>query len=189
MLSYNQIKPKTIIVYQGEPYLVLESDIAKRTKQKPVNQTKLKNLKSGSVIAESFHQKDVVEEADIEKRELKFAYQKRDEVWFTHPDDPSNRIQLNADDVEHELQYIKEGDIISALYFEDEIIGIEIPIKVQLKVTMAPPNIKGNTAQGGTKRVTLETGLMVDTPLFIETGDIIEVNTDTGAYATRVEKA
>lgn len=189
MLSYNQIKPKTIIVYQGDPYLVLESDIAKRTKQKPVNQTKLKNLKTGSVIAESFHQKDMVEEADVEKRELRFEYQKRDEVWFTKPTNPSVRIELNAGDLTHELLYIKEGDIITALYFDEEIIGIEIPIKVKLKVTMAPPNIKGNTAQGGTKRVTLETGLSVDTPLFIETGDIIEINTETGSYATRVEKA
>lgn len=188
MLSYNEIKRGRIIVYNGEPYKVLESEVAKRTKQKPVNQTKLKSLISGNVVNESFHQNDSVEEALLEKRELRFEYQKRDEVWFVDPENPKERINLSLEDVEHELQFIRPGDTVMALYFEDNLIGIDIPVKVVLEVTEAPPNIKGNTASGGNKKVVLETGLVVDAPLFIETGDSIEVNTETSSYSTRVSK-
>lgn len=188
MLSYNEIKPGKLILFEGEPYQVMESHVFRKQQRKPVNQTKMKHLKTGKVVEYSFHQSEKVEEVEVNKRELKYLYQKRDEVWFCAPDDPSDRIMLSEDVVSHALQFIRPEETVMAVEFDDEIFSIEIPVKVHLKVRQAPPNIKGNTSSGGSKKVTLETGYIVDTPLFIETGDIIEVNTETGEYVTRVEK-
>jgi elongation factor P len=193
MLAYNEIKPKNIIVYNGEPHQVLESDIAKRTKQKPVNQTKLKNLATGSIVQVAFRQSDKVEEADITKQEIEFAYHKPgkdiDEYWFIEPGNPKNRFQLEPRLLDNIMDFIAEGEVVEALLYEAQIIQIEAPIKVFRTVKSAPPNIKGNTSAGGNKVVVLDTGYQLTTPLFIETGDTIEVNTQTGEYVTRIKKA
>lgn len=193
MLAYNEIKPKTVIVYENDPCLVLESDIAKRTKQKPVNQTKLKNLITGSTIAVAFRQSDKVEQADLERKEIEFSYHKPgkdgDEYWFIEPGNPKNRFQLDSELVADTLKFINSGETAEALLYDDEIIQIEPPIKVFRKVKSAPPNIKGNTSAGGNKVVVLDTGYNLTTPLFIEAGDTVEVNTQSGEYVTRTEKA
>jgi elongation factor P len=188
MLTYNEIKPRKFIELEGEPYEVLSSHVFRKQQRKPVNQTKLRNLLTDKVTEYSFHQSEKVEEADLETKEAKFLYQKRDELWFSDPSDPSDRYQLAADVVGDAISYIRPNDTVSTLVYRDEIIGLKVPIKVHLKVTQAPPNIKGNTSSGGTKPVTLETGATVNTPLFIEVGDTVEVNTETGEYVTRVEK-
>lgn len=189
MLSYNEIKPKKFIVMDGQPYEVLDSNVFRKQQRKPVNQTKLRNLITGKVQEHSFHQSESVHEAEIEKREAAFHFNKGDEWWFYNPEDKGDRFSLPSDLIEGKEEYLKEGTVVTLLYFNDEPIGLELPIKMQFKVKMAPPNVKGNTAQGGTKVVTLETGARVATPLFIETDDIIEINTETGDYVTRVEKA
>ena len=189
MLAYNEIKPKKVIVYNDQPHEVLTSDIAKRTKQKPVNQTKLRNLITGATVNIAFRQSDKVEEAELEKTELKFAYQKRDELWFVNPDNPSDRYNLDHELVGNTLNYIKENEMVEAQWFDGEIIKINPPIKVHRTVKLAPPNIRGNTSAGGTKSVTLDTDHPITTPLFIETGDVIEINTETDEYVTRVSKA
>lgn len=188
MLSYTEIAPKKVLVLDGEPYEVLStSGVVKKQRQKPHNSAKLKNLKSGSVIERTFSQADKVEEADLETRELKYIYSRKGESWFCPPDTPGNRFALPIELVADKLPYLREGDVTTALVFDDEILGIRIPIKVDLKVVEAPPNVRGNTAQGGTKQVTLETGLTVAAPLFVEVGDVIRVNTETGAYAERAK--
>lgn len=192
MLAYNEVKPKVVIVYEDQPYMVLTSDIAKRTKQKPVNQTKLKNLITGSTISVAFRQSDKVEQANLEKRDIEFAYYKPsrsgDEYWFITPGNPSDRFQLNAEIVENLLDFIMPGEIAEALLYNDQIIAVEAPIKVNRLVQSAPPNIKGNTSSGGNKVVVLDTGYNLTTPLFIESGDVVEINTQTGDYVTRIEK-
>ena len=87
-----------------------------------------------------------------------------------------------------QIKFVKEQSDVTALVWNDEIIGIQTPIKVELKVTEAPPAVKGNTAQGGSKQVVLETGAVINTPLFINEGDIVRVNTETGEYVERVSK-
>lgn len=187
MLSYTDIVPKKIIVLDGEPYdVVSTSGIVKKQRQKPHNTAKMRNLKTGAVVEKTFTQADKIEEADIEIRELKFIYANRADVVFAEPDNPGKRSTLSEDIVGEKLQFIKENDIVETQVFDDEIIGISIPIKVDLKVAEAPPNVKGNTAQGGTKPVTLETGFKVVVPMFINEGDTIRVNTETGEYTERV---
>ena len=160
-----------------------------RKNLQPSNQTKLKNLISGATIEKAFHQSDKVEEAEKSDREIKYLCNNRGEWWFCAADNPKDRFNLDEETLGDSRQFLKENTEVSALTFNDEIIGIELPAKINLKVVEAPPTIKGNTSSGGSKPVVVETGATVDTPLFIEAGDIIRVNTETGAYAERVEKA
>ena len=188
MINYNDIKPGKIIELEGEPFEVLDSNFAKKNRQKPVNQVKLKNLISGSVVEKAFRQTDKIHEAEVTKEEIKYLYTNRGESMFCKPDNPRERFTLNEVLLKDKQEYLKENDIVEALVHNETIIGILLPIKMDFVVTEAPPNFKGNTVSGGDKVVVLETGLKVTTPMFIENGDIIRVNTENGTYAERVSK-
>ncbi len=188
ILSYNEITLKKIIEYNNEPFEVLASHVFRKQQRKPVNQTKLKGLKSGKMLEISFHQSETVPEADIEKKEFVYVFKNRGEVWFHEEGNPKDRFSLPEEQVHNELQFIKEKTVVTALLWNEEIIGIKVPVKVELVVVEAPPAVKGNTAQGGSKQVVLETGATISTPLFINEGDIVRVNTNTGEYVERVEK-
>jgi len=186
MLNYNEIKRGKIIIYKGEPYKVLSNFFIKKNRNKATNSVDLKSLISGKNINNVFRSSDRVEEADIEKTSLKFLYQKRNEVWFSKENNPKERFFIEFDNVGDKIKFLKPNDIVTGIYFNDNIIGIDVPIKVSLEVKEAPPAVKGNTASGATKRVILENGLEIFTPLFIKTGDIVVVNTETGEYTERV---
>jgi elongation factor P len=189
MIDYINIKPKKVIILDGDPHVVLSSHVKKKNRQKPSNQTRLKNLISGATIDKAFHQSDKVEEADIGEKEIKYLYNNKGVWWFCAPDNPKDRFILDEETIGESRKFMKENTTIRAQTFNDEIIGISLPAKINLRVIEAPPSIKGNTSAGGSKPVVVETGATVDTPLFIEEGDIIRVNTETGGYAERVEKA
>ena len=129
-----------------------------------------------------------MEEADIEYKDIVYIFKKQEEVWFHELGDKSKRFSINESIAGNKKKFLKEGMEIQAMIFKKEIIDIKIPIKVDLKVEIAPHAIKGNTAQGATKTVTLETGAEITTPLFINEGDIIRVNTEKDEYTERVEK-
>ncbi len=188
MLDYNEIKPKRFIIWNGEPCEVLDSHIFRKQQRKPVNQVKLKNLISGKVVETSFHQSEKVEEADLDKKIIIFIYSRGNEYWFHTAGDKSDRFSLSSDILGSQANFLKNGMEIDALIFNEKIIGVKFPIKMELEVTEAPPSVKGNTAQGGDKRVVVETGASVTAPLFINEGDIIRVNTETAEYVERVEK-
>jgi len=188
MLEYNQITSGKYIVLDGEPYEVLSAQTSKKSRQKASNQTKLKNLITGSVTERSFHQSDKVEEAELGDQTITYLYHNRGEHWFCEEGNPKNRFMLDDEHIGDKGMYLKENTSVKALLFNEEIIGITIPIKIDLKVVEAPPNIKGDTAQGGSKQVKLETGVTISTPLFINEGDTVRVNTETNSYVERVEK-
>jgi elongation factor P len=190
MLDYNEIRERKVIIHEGEPYEVISSHVFRKQQRKPVNATKLKNLISGRVVEYSFHVSEKAEEADISKRAAKYIFQKKDEFWFNEPANPKNRFFLKADIIGDQIKWIKENSEVNLRVFtdksgEEKIIGVDLPIKVSLEVTDAPPNIKGDTATGGNKVVTLETGATVNAPMFINVGDKIVINTDTGEYVER----
>ena len=189
MLSYNEITTGKIIVYNGEPYKVLSHKVFRMQANKPQNVTKLKGLKSAKVVEHSFHQSDKVEEADLEKKLIVYIYENRGSYMFHEVGDPSKRFPLSEDTIGAGVAFLKQKESYQALLFKDEIIGIEIPVKMQLLVTEAEPAVKGNTATGATKTVVVETGATINTPLFINQGDTIEVNTETGEYTNRIQKA
>lgn len=194
MLEYNQITQRKYIAIDNEPYEVVSSHIFRKQQRKPVNQTKLKNLISGRVIERSFHQSEKAEEAEVGIENLIYLYSnsKKGEIWFAKPNDRKNRFALPEEIAPTEMKFIKENQEVEALVFtqngEDKIVGIRTPIKVELKVKETPPGVRGNTAQGGTKQAILETGVSVSVPLFINEGDTICINTETGEYVERVSK-
>lgn len=189
ILSYNEITPKTVILHNDEPHLVLSSHVFRKQQRKPVNITKLKSLISGRVVETTFHQNESAAEADLEKRTITFIYENKGEYWFHTVDNPGDRFSLPAAVVGEQGRFLKAKSDVEALVFNDEIIGVTVPIKMELTVTEAMPAVKGNTAQGAQKEVTLETGATLMVPMFIGEGDVISVNTETGSYSERVEKA
>ena len=188
MLTYNDLRAGTIFILDNEPYEVLEFEFLRMQQRKPVAKTKVKNLVNGKVLEKTFHYGDTFEEAAIEKQAVKFLYHHRGEYWFSAPDDPKNRFTLKEEIIGAPAQFLKANTEAAAIRFNNAIIGMDVPIKIDLAVKDAPPSIRGNTAQGGTKSVTLETGATINAPLFVNAGDVIRVNTQTGEYVERVEK-
>lgn len=186
MLEYNEITEKKYIVYENEPYEILSSHVFRKQQRKPVNAVKMRNLITGSIKENSFHVSEKVEEAEIQTQEIKYLYTNKDEFWFCDATDPSKRFKLSERILGAGIRFIKANTIIPSLIFDDQIIGIKMPIKVELKVKEANPAVRGDTVKGGNKLVTLETGATVNVPMFIEQGDVIRVNTETGEYADRV---
>ena len=168
-----------------EPWEVLTSHVFRKQQRKPVNATKLRNLITGKVTEQSFHVSEKVEEAEIDSREAKYLYNNRNEYWFCDPKNPSNRFSLQEDTIGSQGKFLKTNSLIDVLYFNEKVIGLKIPIKVDLKVIEAHPAVKGNTAQGASKIVKVETGAEVAVPMFIKEGEIIRINTETGEYAER----
>lgn len=191
LLDYGEIRERKIIIYNDEPCEVMEAHVARTQQRKPQNQTKLKSLINGRTYNATFQGSDTAPEAEIEKREVKFLYTNRGEFWFCDPNNPKDRFQLPevilGDSV---IKFLKPNEIVTALVWdndgEDQIISIKLPIKIDFLIKEAPPAIKGNTASGGNKPVTLENGSVVNVPLFIEAGETIRVNTETGEYVERV---
>lgn len=188
MLNYNEIVAKKFIVLDGEPYEVTYSHVSRKQANKPNNQTKLKNLISGRTVERSFHMSEKAEEADIESRDIKYLYSGKGESWFCDPKNPADRFAIKTEILEGKEGLLKTNTIVSAMVFEEKVIGVRLPIKVELLVKEAPPAVRGNTAQGGSKQVVVETGATVTTPLFINEGDVIRINTETGEYVERVKK-
>lgn len=185
ILEYNEITPRKYIAYEGEPYEVLTSHVFRKQQRKPVNATKLKNLITGSVKEISFAQSEKVEEAEIDSREVKYLYNNREEYWFSEANDPSKRFSMKEDLVGPQGKFLKANTLVDLLTFEGRHVGFKLPIKVELKVVEAPPAVKGDTAKGGSKQVKLETGAVINAPLFINEGEIIRINTETGEYVER----
>ncbi len=188
MLEYNEVVERKFIVLDGQPYEVLTSHVFRKQQRKPVNATKLKNLFSGKVTEYSFHVSEKIEEAEIERREVKYLYNNRNEFWFCEPSDPAKRFKMEEDKMGPQSRFLKPNCVLDMLSFNEKIIGLKYPITVDLKVTDAPPGIKGDTATGGTKVITLETGATINAPLFVHEGDIVRLNTETGEYRERVTK-
>jgi elongation factor P len=190
MLDYNEIRERKIIIFEGEPYEVISSHVFRKQQRKPVNATKLKNLMTGRVVEYSFHVSEKAEEADISKKPAKYIFQKKNEYCFTDPTNPKDRFFLSEEILGDIMKWVKENSEVSIKIFtdkegEEKIVGVEVPNKVSLQVTEAPPNIKGDTATGGNKVVTLETGANINAPMFINVGDKVIVNTETGQYVER----
>ena len=186
MLEYSEITERKYIVFEGEPYEVIGSHVFRKQQRKPVNATKLRSLLTGRIVEHSFHVSDKVQEADIDKKEVRYLYTNKGEYWFSEANDPSKRFKLPKEIIGPAARFLKPNILIDAMLFNELVIGLKVPIKMDLKVTEAHPATKGNTAQGATKTVRLETGVEIQVPMFIKEGDIVRVNTETGVYADRI---
>lgn len=186
MINYSELKKGTKILLKGQPYEIIEYAPLFKGRGHSVLQAKIKNLLTGAVISETFHPSDSFEEPEISKIALKYLYSHRDNYVFSEKDNPSKRFELKEEQIGKSSQFLKQNQIVEGIIFENKLVNISLPIKISLKVIEAPPAIKGQSAQAGTKSATLETGAKINVPIFIEKGDAIEINTETGEYARRV---
>jgi elongation factor P len=192
MLEYSEIRVGKIIIYEDEPCDVLDNHVARTQMRKPQNQVKLKSLTSGRTWNATFHAADKVDEADIIKKDVKFLYSSKDEFWFCDPEDPKNRFKIDQKIIGDASKYLKTNENTTALIWDDDgdekILKISVPIKMEFTIKECPPSIKGSTANGGGKLATLENGIKIQVPFFVEEGDRVIVNTSSGEYVERVQK-
>lgn len=186
MLSYFDLRKDVKFILEGQPYEVLEFQQKYKAQDMAVARTKIRNLITGKVLEKTFRQSDTFEEAELEKIEVKFLYSRRERFGFCQAENPARRFELTKEQIGEGGKFLKPNQILTGLKFQEKIINVLLPIKVHLKVIEAPPGVKGERAQPGTKPVTLETGAKINVPLFVEAGDIIEVNTETGQYVRRL---
>src|SRR3989344_6115065 len=189
MLSYNELKIGTVFKFEGIPYEVLEYEFLRMQQRKPVAKTRIKNLLTNQVIERNFHQNEALTEIEVNKKPITYLYNHRDEWWFSEKDNPKNRFKLDESKIGPGAKFLQANTEVTALVLDEQILSVKTPIKMDLKVKEAPPGERGNTAQGGTKMAVLETGAQVAVPLFVNTGDVIRINTDTGLYVERMEKS
>lgn len=188
MLNYNEIKPGVAVLVEGEPYVCMWNNIMQKQQRRPVNQTKLRHLIKGNQIEYSFQQSDKLNEAEIEKKPAVFVFHdERKGDWVFHEaGNKSARFTLTDEMVGDGGKFLKPNTEVETNAFDDKIFSVKLPIKIDLKVVEAPPDVRGNTAQGGSKIVTLETGTTLNVPMFIKEGDVLRINTETGEYVERV---
>ena len=189
MFNYNKLKPGTVFILDGEPYEVLEFSFLRMQQRKPVAQTKIRNIITGKILSRNFQHTENFQEAEIDYKKVKFLYSHRDKFIFCDIQNPSDRFELPAEIIGDKAKFLKPNSEVEIVSFQGKIVNVRLPIKMDFKVIEAPPAIRGNTAQGGTKVITIETGVQVTVPLFINENDIIRINTQTGEYVERVEKS
>jgi elongation factor P len=185
MISTNDIKPGMALNLPEGLFQVVDYQHVKPGKGKAFVRMKLKNLTSGAVIDRTFRADEKVPRATIDRRDFQYLY--RDDMGFHFMDGETyEQIALSAEAVGEEASYLADGATVRLSMFEGSPIGIDLPAAVELEVTHAEPGIKGDRVSGATKPVTLSTGLVVQAPLFVDTGDVVKVDTRTGDYLTRV---
>jgi len=184
MGSLTDIRTGAIVKVNGEPYLIVWSQFNRKQQRKPVMRTKLKNLVNGSALDKTFLAGESFEFADIENRRCQYLYKDSEAASFMD-NETYDQFTLPIDQIEGSLPYLKDDTEVFVTFYEGKPISVQPPIKTELKVIETPPGVKGDTATGGTKPATLETGATVNVPLFINEGDVILVNTETGEYVGR----
>ena len=183
-ITFREIKSGSIILLDDEPYKVLDRSFRAKQQNKAMATMNVKNLITGKVLEKNYPSSATVEEIELEESRAQFLYRENDEYYFmdqeTYDQFPLSELQLGDS-----VNYLKEEIIIKIKKFNDKPIDIILPAEVELKVVEAPPGIKGNTAQGGSKIVTLETGIKVSVPLFVNEEDIVIIKTKTGKFDKR----
>jgi elongation factor P len=173
------------IEIDGEPFSIVYFQHVKPGKGGAFVRTKIKNLKSGRVLDRRFRAGEKVQEADIEDRKMQFLYHDGDQLVFMDSE-TYDQIPFSAEQVGDAAKFLRENLDVDVLFWRDQPINIELPSFVEVLVTECDPGLKGDTASGGTKPATLETGAVVQVPLFLKKGERIRVDTRSGEYVERV---
>ncbi|WP_027417584.1 elongation factor P [Aneurinibacillus terranovensis] len=184
MISVNDLRPGVTIETDGDIYSVIEFQHVKPGKGAAFVRTKLRNLRSGAIKETTFRAGEKVSKALIETKEMQYLYASGDEHVFMDTS-TYDQITLPTSRIEHELKFLLENMNVSIVTFEGEILGVQVPNNVTLEVVETEPGIKGDTASGGTKPATLQTGLVVQVPFFINVGDKLIIDTRNEAYVSR----
>lgn len=174
------------IIYNGVVHQVVDAKHVKPGKGHAFVRTKLKNLINGAMFEYNFKDRDDIEQAIVEKRSLQYSYQDKNLFYFMDPA-TFEQVPVNKEIIEPMLDYLKEQGAVTFTFYNDQVVEAILPDFIALKVVEALPGLKGDTVQGGTKPVTLETGKVVQVPLFINEGDLLKIDTRTGKYVERTK--
>jgi len=185
MIPVTALRKGTVIELDGEIYRVLEYQHHKPGRGNAFIRTKLRNLRTGTIIDRTFLSGDEVQDVRLDHRTVQYLYRDGDFYYFMDME-TFEQPALPAEALGDAIKYLKEGMTLELSFYENEPIEIELPVTVDLKVVETEPGVRGDTAQGGTKPARLETGLVIQVPLFINKGDTVRVDTRTGEYVTRV---
>jgi elongation factor P len=183
-MDLNDVKLGAIVLMNNQPFKVIWSNRMRTAQRKPVMQAKLENVITGKVMEYSFKFGEKVEEADVARERANFLYTDGDGAHFMN-NETFETIDIGKDVIASQLEFLKEGLEVQILRFNDKPVSIELPIKIDLKVVDAPPNVVGNSGGNVTKPVTMETGLVVQAPMFIKEGDLLRIDTRSGEYVER----
>ncbi len=184
MLNFNQIKTGKVIKLNAEPYIIIKTDHHKMGRGGAVLKVKCRNLINGSIQERTYQGAEKADEAETETKKANFMYKDKDEAYFM---DNANYEQFNLpiEEIGEASLFLKDGTDVDVLYFESKPVSISLPVKMDFKVVSAPPGVKGNSAGNVNKQVEIETGAKINVPMFIDEGDIIRINTETGEYVER----
>jgi len=185
MISTGELRKGVAIELDGDLWQILDYHHIKMGRGSAQVRITLRNIKRGQTIERSFQAGTKWPRASMERRPVQFLYRDGDDFNFMDTD-TYDQFMLRADQLGETVQYLKDGMTLDRTTYQGETIGVEIPVTVDLRVTQTEPGFAGDTAQGARKAATLETGLIVQVPLFVTEGDVVRVDTRTGEYQTRV---
>ncbi len=184
MISTSEFKTGITIELEGEIYSILEFQHVKPGKGAAFVRTKLKNLRSGAIVDKTFRAGEKMPRAHLERKEMEYLY-RDDDSYYLMDAETYEQIAVSAEQIGESIKYLKENDRLNIVVHGDEIVGVDLPPNVVLKVVETEPGVKGDTASGASKPATTETGLVVQVPLFVNSGDSIRIDTRTGSYLER----
>ncbi len=185
-IGYGDLRKGMAIELDGQPHVVVDYERSKMQQRAPTMRIRFRDIKSGRVVDRSFSGYDVkLTLAAVERRRAQYIYDE-DGLYYFMDTESFDQVPLSSDQISDALPYLVEQLEVDLIFHQDLPIAIEIPINVDLKVTDSPPGLRGDTATGATKPATLETGLQLQVPLFVNEGETIKVDTRTGQYQSRV---
>lgn len=184
MISVNDFKTGLTVEVDNGIWRVIDFQHVKPGKGAAFVRSKLRNLRTGAIQEKTFRAGEKVGRAQIDNSKMQYLYNDGDDYVFMD-NNTYEQITVNKSQLEHEIQFLKENMPVSIMMYEGETLGVDLPKSVELQVVETEPGLKGDTVSGGTKSATLETGLTIQVPLFIENGEMLVVNTDDGSYVSR----
>ncbi len=185
MLSLNEIKSGRVLEINSEPFLVIKTDHHKMGRGGAVLKVKMKNLINGNVLEKTYQGNDRAEEAKTASKKANYLYKDQNEAYFMD-NESFEQFSLLLENIGDKEVFLKEGIDVDVLYFNDNPVSVSLPVKMDFKVISSPPGVRGNSSGNVTKQIELEGGAVISAPLFINEGDIVRINTETGEYVERV---
>lgn len=185
MISTNEFSTGVTIELEGEIYSLLEYQHVKSGRGGAFVRSKLKNIQTGATVDHTFRAGEKVARAHLERVEMEYLY-REDDIFHLMDMETFEQTTLSLEQLGEGVKYLKENDRLNLVLYKEKVVGVDIPLTVVLEVAAAEPGIKGDTASGASKPATMETGLVVQVPLFVNVGDKLKIDTRTGSYIERV---
>ena len=185
MFDAGELRKGLTIEWEGGLYRILDYQHIKMGRGSAQVRLKLRDLRAGHTIERTFQASERFNRARLERRNVQYLYQEG-ELYYFMDNESFEQTPLNTDLIGDAIQYLKEDMNLEMLIYKEEPVGIELPVAIGLKVSETGPGFKGDTATAGSKPATLETGIVIQVPMFINNGDIVKVDTRTGEYLERI---